>query len=63
MDERAIASKISEIVCGLKYYEWCKIRHAIERKYASASNKVVLEDTEALAKAVLYELKDYSDTT
>lgn len=32
--------KISKVVSGLKYYEWNKIRNAIDKKFSSEQAKV-----------------------
>lgn len=52
--ERRIAM-LAEAVAGLKYYEWSRIKMAIDKKFSSASSKVVLEDTEELKKAIQIE--------
>lgn len=54
MEERIQA--IAAAVSGLKYSEWLKISHAINKKFASATNKVVLDDAEAIAKAIQIEV-------
>lgn len=47
---------IAEIVSGLKYYQWRRMVVAIEKKFASESNKVVLSaDAEAIANAIRIE--------
>lgn len=48
-------SIIAEAVTGLKYYEWSRIKTAIDRKYSSASAKVKLEDAEELKDAIEVE--------
>lgn len=48
-------SIIAEAVTGLKYYEWSRIKTAIDRKYSSASAKVKLEDAEELKGAIEVE--------
>lgn len=52
--ERRIAM-IAEAVTGLKYYEWSRIEMAINKKFSSASAKVVMEDAEELKKAIQIE--------
>ncbi len=46
---------IAEAVSGLKYYEWSRIKMAIDKKFSSASAKVVLGDAEELTKAIRTE--------
>ncbi len=46
---------IAKAVAGLKRHEWERIRVAIDKKFSSASAKVVLEDTEELANAIQIE--------
>lgn len=48
-------SIIAGAVTGLKYYEWSRIKTAIDRKYSSASAKVKLEDAEELKDAIEVE--------
>ncbi len=48
-------SIIAEAVTGLRYYEWSRIKTAIDKKYSSASAKVKLEDTEELKSAIEVE--------
>ena len=52
--ERRIAM-IAEAVAGLKYYEWSRIKMAIDKKFSSTSAKVVMEDVEELKKAIQIE--------
>lgn len=47
---------ISEAVVGLKYYEWSRIKMAIDKRFSSASAKVVLEDAEGLKASIRIEL-------
>lgn len=49
------ASIIAEAVTGLKYYEWSRIKIAIDKKFSSASAKVELEDAEELKRAIQAE--------
>lgn len=53
--ERRIAM-IAEAVTGLKYYEWSRIKMAIDKKFSSTSAKVVMKDVEELKKAIQIEL-------
>lgn len=46
---------ISEIVTGLKFYEWSRIKVAIDKKFSSASNRVELSDAEEIARAIRLE--------
>ena len=44
------------MVTGLKYYQWRRMVVAIEKKFASESNRVVLsDDTKAIANAIRIE--------
>lgn len=52
--ERRIAM-IAEAASGLKYYEWVRIRAAIDQKFSSESAKVKLEDPEELKRAIKIE--------
>ncbi len=52
--ERRIAM-IAEAVAGLKYYEWSRVKMAIDKKFSSTSAKVVMEDVEELKKAIQIE--------
>lgn len=52
--ERRIAM-IAEAVTGLKYHEWSRIEMVINKKFSSASSKVVMEDAEELKKAIQIE--------
>lgn len=46
---------IAELVAGLKFYEWSRIRTAIDKKFSSAANRVELSDAEEIAKAIQRE--------
>lgn len=46
---------IAKAVVGLKCHEWERIKVAIDKKFSSASAKVVLEDAEELANAIQIE--------
>lgn len=46
---------ISEAVSGLKYYEWLRIKMAIDKKFSSESSKVRLENPEELKNAIQVE--------
>ena len=48
--------QIAELAVGLKYYEWRKVAHVIERKFSSASNKVELTDAEEIKNSLKREL-------
>ena len=49
-------NSIAEMVTGLKYYQWRRMVVAIEKKFASESNRVVLsDDTKAIANAIRIE--------
>lgn len=52
--ERRI-TMIAEAVAGLKYYEWSRIKVAIDKKFSSTSAKVTLENVEELKKAIQIE--------
>lgn len=47
---------VAEAVSGLKYYEWSRIRTAIDKKFSLASAKVTLEDAEELKMAIQMEV-------
>lgn len=46
---------ISELVVGLKFYEWSRIRTAIDKKFSSAANRIELSDAEEIARAIQIE--------
>lgn len=46
---------IAEAVAGLKYYEWSRIKVAIDKKFSSTSAKVTLENFDELKKAIEIE--------
>lgn len=46
---------MSELVVGLKYYEWSRIKTAIDKKFSSASNKIELSDAEEIVRAIKME--------
>ena len=49
--------QIAEIVSELKYYEWNKIKTAIDKKYSSAQARVNIEaNTDEIVKAIKLEL-------
>jgi hypothetical protein len=48
--------QIANLVIGLKYYEWCKIRTAIEKRFDSIRVKSVLSDIESLKTLLRNEL-------
>ncbi len=47
---------IAEAVAGLKYFEWSRIKVAIDKKFSSASSRVTLEDAEELKAAIQVEI-------
>lgn len=50
--------KISEMLSGLKRYEWSRLKIAVERMYDSASCKLSLGDAESIQKSVTFEMRD-----
>ena len=46
---------IAEAEAGLKYYEWSRIKMAIDKKFSSTSARVVVGDIEELKKAIQIE--------
>lgn len=48
--------QLADILQGLKYYEWCKIKVAVDKRYVSMSSKLELNDIEALKKLLQIEL-------
>lgn len=46
---------IAEAVSGLKYYEWSRIKMAIDKKFFLESSKVRLENPEELKHAIRVE--------
>ena len=46
---------IAELMVGLKFYEWSRIRTAIDKKFSSAANRVELSDAEEVEKAIRLE--------
>ena len=47
---RETLEAIAQLVSGMKYSDWCKIRHAIEQKYSSETAKVTIGSPEELMK-------------
>lgn len=46
---------ISELVVGLKFYEWSRIKMAIDKKFAQASSSAELSDAEEIVRAIKLE--------
>ena len=57
LDDRIRA--MSGLVAGLKYYEWSRIRAAIDKKFSSASNRVELSDAEEIERLLPF-LRSFS---
>lgn len=55
MDEKKLR-QIAELLDGVPYVQWCKMRHAIEQKYSSMMGKVTVASTEELLKALKFEV-------
>lgn len=58
MEKKELYDRIramSGLVAGLKYYEWSRIRAAIDKKFSSASNRVELSDAEEIERAIQME--------
>nr|DAQ81476.1 MAG TPA: hypothetical protein [Caudoviricetes sp.] len=47
---------IALAVVGLKYSEWCKVREAVEKAFASERAKVNLDNSEAVERLLKLEL-------
>lgn len=56
MSEEQIKA-IAENLAGLKYYEWSRVKVAVERMYSAASAKIELKDVEEIHKNLSLELK------
>lgn len=54
MNEKA--KVIAGTLVGLKYYEWCKVKTAIEKAYASEISSTTLDNSEAVEKLIELEL-------
>lgn len=54
MDERM--KIIALAVVGLKYSEWCKVREAIEKAFASERARTMLDNSEAVERLLKLEL-------
>lgn len=54
MDERM--KKIALAVVGLKYSEWCKVREAVEKAFASERARIKLDNSEAVERLLRLEL-------
>lgn len=50
---------IAENLVGLKYYEWSRLKVAVEKMYSSASAKIELSDAETIHKNLELGLKDF----
>ena len=57
MNEEEI-KEIAEILSGLKYYEWSRLKMAIEQMYSSASCQLPLGDAESIQKSITFEMRD-----
>lgn len=51
--------KLAKLLEGVKYYEWSKIRVAIEKMYSSASSKLELDNAEAIQKCIKFEFGSF----
>ncbi len=49
--------KISEMLSGLKRYEWSRLKIAVERMYDSASCKLSLGDAESIQRNIQLEMQ------
>lgn len=47
---------IALAVVGLKYSEWCKVRQAIEKAFASEQSRIKLDSSEAVEELLKFEL-------
>lgn len=54
LDERM--KKIALAVVGLKYSEWCKVREAVEKAFASERARIKLDNSEAVERLLRLEL-------
>ncbi len=54
MDERM--KTIALAVVGLKYSEWCKVREAVEKAFASERARIKLDNSEAVERLLRLEL-------
>lgn len=53
--QKKLICQISELLAGVPYWEWARIRQAVEKKYSSASNRVELPDAKELVRAISLE--------
>ena len=51
LDERM--KTIALAVVGLKYSEWCKVREAVEKAFASERARIKLDNSEAVERLEL----------
>ena len=49
--------KISEMLSGLKRYEWSRLKISVERMYDSASCKLSLGDAESIQRNIKLEMQ------
>ena len=54
LDERM--KTIALAVVGLKYSEWCKVREAVEKAFASERARIKLDNSEAVEGLLRLEL-------
>jgi hypothetical protein len=54
LDERM--KTIALAVVGLKYSEWCKVREAVEKAFASERARIKLDNSEAVERLLRLEL-------
>ena len=54
LDERM--KTIALAVVGLKYSEWCKVREAVEKAFASERARIKLDNSEAVERVLRLEL-------
>ena len=54
LDERM--KTIALAVVGLKYSEWCKVREAVEKAFASERARIKLDNSEAEERLLRLEL-------
>ena len=53
LDERM--KTIALAVVGLKYSEWCKVREAVEKAFASERARIKLDNSEAVERLLRLE--------
>ena len=54
LDERM--KTIALAVVGLKYSEWCKVREAVEKAFASERARIKLDNSEAVERLLRLDL-------